>query len=55
MGIDSFRKLDREQLRALDYEITDANCLTYAQAQALETYYATGQAPVCGPVPDRPD
>ena len=45
MGIDNFRKLDREQVRALDYEITDAHCLTYAQAQALQAYYATGQAP----------
>ena len=45
MGVDNFRKLDREQLRALDYEITDDYCLTYAQAQALEAYYATGQAP----------
>jgi hypothetical protein len=45
MGIDNFRKLDREQLRALDYEITDAHCLTYAQAQALQNYYATGEAP----------
>lgn len=43
MGTGNFRKLDREQLRALDYEITDAHCLTYAQAQALQTYYATGQ------------
>jgi hypothetical protein len=46
MGIGNFRKLGRDELRALDYEITDAHCLTYAQAQALETYYATGQAPV---------
>ncbi len=45
MGVDNFRKLDREQLRALDYEITDAHCLTYAQAQALQTYFATGRAP----------
>ena len=45
MGAGNFRQLDREQLRALDYEITDAYCLAYAQAQALETYYATGQAP----------
>ena len=44
MGIRNFRKLDREQLRTLDYEITDAHCLTYAQAQALQTYYATGEA-----------
>jgi hypothetical protein len=44
MGAGNFRKLNREQLRALDYEITDAQCLTYAQAQALEAYFATGQA-----------
>ena len=44
MGVENFRKLDREQLRGLDYELTDAHCLTYAQAQALETYYATGRA-----------
>ena len=43
MGLASFRKLDREQLRALDYEITDAHCLNYAQALALQNYYATGQ------------
>lgn len=45
MGIANFRQLDRDQLRALDYEITDAHCLTYTQAQALQAYYATGQAP----------
>ena len=45
MGAANFCKLDREQLRALDYEITDAHCVTYAQAQALQTYYATGQVP----------
>jgi hypothetical protein len=45
MGIDNFRQLDREQLRTLDYEITDAYCLSYAQAQALQTFYVTGQAP----------
>lgn len=44
-GTENLRKLDREQLRALDYEITDAHCLTYAQAGALQRYYATGQAP----------
>ena len=44
-GSDQFRNLTREQLRALDYEITDDHCLTYAQAQALQTYYATGMAP----------
>ena len=44
MGVGSFRQLDRERLRALDYEITDAYCLTYAQAQALQMYYANGQA-----------
>jgi hypothetical protein len=44
MGIERFRQLDREHMRALDYEITDAHCLTYAQAQALQTYYATGDA-----------
>jgi hypothetical protein len=44
-GAEYLRKLDREQLRALDYEITDPHCLTYAQAGALQTYYATGQAP----------
>jgi hypothetical protein len=44
MGLASFRKLDRQQLRALDYQITDADCLTYAQAQALEAYFATGAA-----------
>jgi len=37
--------IDREQLRALDYEITDIQCLTYAKAQALQTYYETGQTP----------
>jgi hypothetical protein len=42
MGIDNFRKLDRERLRALDYEITDDHCVSYAQAQALEAYYVTG-------------
>ena len=45
IGLENFRKLDREQLRALDYEITDAYCLPYARAQALQTYYATGRAP----------
>jgi hypothetical protein len=45
MGIDSFRALDREQLRALNYELTDAHCLTYERAQALQSYYATGRAP----------
>jgi hypothetical protein len=45
MGIESFRKLRREQLRALAYEITDAHCLPYEQAQGLQTYYATGRAP----------
>ncbi len=45
MGAGNFRKLHREQLRALDYEITDAHSLTYAQAQALQTYYATGREP----------
>jgi hypothetical protein len=45
MSVEDFRKLDRERMRALDYEITDAHCLTYQQAQALQTYYATGQAP----------
>jgi hypothetical protein len=44
MGLASFRKLDREQLRALDYEITDAHCLNYAQALTLQNYYTTGQA-----------
>ena len=44
MSLASFRKLDRAQLRSLDYEITDADCLTYAQAQALEAYFATGEA-----------
>ena len=43
MGLAGFRKLDRQQLRALDYEITDAHCLTYAQAQALEAYFTTGE------------
>jgi len=43
IGLASFRKLDRQQLRALDYQITDAHCLTYTQAQALEAYFATGQ------------
>jgi hypothetical protein len=32
-------------MRGLDYEITDAHCLTYEQAQGLQTYYATGHAP----------
>ncbi|MGO8815849.1 MAG: hypothetical protein ACLQVG_14465 [Terriglobia bacterium] len=45
MGVENFRQLDREQLRALDYEITDAHCLPYGQAQALQTYYTTGRAP----------
>jgi hypothetical protein len=45
MGVENFRRLDREQMRALDYEITDAHCLTYDQAQGLQTYYATGLAP----------
>jgi len=45
MGIDNFRKLNREQLRALDYEITDDHCVTYAQAQGLMAYYSTGRAP----------
>jgi hypothetical protein len=44
MGIEKFRQLDRETLRALDYEITDAHCLTYQQARALQTYFATGHA-----------
>ena len=39
MGIDNFRKQRREQMRALDYELTDANCLTYEQAQALQSYF----------------
>src|SRR6185436_7694319 len=43
MGVDNFRRLDRERLRALAYEITDAHSLTAAQAEALQTYYATGQ------------
>jgi hypothetical protein len=45
MGIQNFRQLDRGQMRALDYEITDAHCLTYEQAQGLQTYYAMGHAP----------
>lgn len=44
IGLASFRKLDRQQLRALDYQITDSNSLTYAQAQALEAYFVTGEA-----------
>jgi hypothetical protein len=51
MGISNFRKLDHEQLRALDYELTDAYCLTYAQAQALEAYYTRGQAPAAARPP----
>ena len=45
MGIAQFRKLDREHLRALNYELTDEHCIVYAQAQALQKYYATGKAP----------
>ncbi len=45
MGIATFRQLDRAKLRSLDYQLTDAQCLTYQQAQALQTYYATGRAP----------
>lgn len=45
MGLDNFRKLDREQMRALDYEITDAHALTLMQASGLQAYYATGHAP----------
>lgn len=45
MGIENFRKLDREQMRALDYEITDDHCIIYAQAKALQAYYASGKAP----------
>jgi hypothetical protein len=43
MGIQKFRKLNREQLRALDYELTDAHCIDYAQAKALQAYYAGGK------------
>ncbi len=39
IGIDKFRQLDREHVRQLDYEITDADCLTYSKAQGLETWY----------------
>lgn len=45
MGVRNFRQLDREQMRALDYEITDAYCRTYEQARGLQTYYATGHTP----------
>jgi hypothetical protein len=44
MGLERFCKLDREHLRAIDYEITDKYCLTYQQAQALQAYFATGRA-----------
>jgi hypothetical protein len=44
MGIENFRKLSREEMRALDYDISDARCIVYAQAQALQSYFATGRA-----------
>jgi hypothetical protein len=43
MGIGAFRKLDRERLRALAYEITSGHSLTHAEAQALNEYYLTGR------------
>ena len=44
LSLESFCKLDRQHLRALDYEITDKYCLTYQQAQALQAYFAKGRA-----------
>jgi hypothetical protein len=44
MGIDNFRKLDRAQMREIAYEITEAQALSFAEAQALESYYDTGKA-----------
>ena len=46
MGIESFRKLSRAEMRDLAYDIVDAHALTYTQAAGLQTYYSTGRAPV---------
>ncbi len=45
MGIDNFRKLDRDQMRDLDYEIVEAHGLKFTEAAGLWSYYATGKAP----------
>ena len=45
MGIDNFRKLNRDQMRDLAYEITDARALSFMQAAGLQAYYKTGKAP----------
>jgi hypothetical protein len=44
MGLDNFRKQTTEQLRTMAYEITDAQSLTYDQAQGLQNFYAKGKA-----------
>lgn len=46
MGIENFRKLSRAEMRDLAYEIVDANALSYTQAAGLQSFYATGKAPV---------
>jgi hypothetical protein len=46
MGMGAFLKLNRRQLRKLNYELTDAHCITYAQAQGLQIFYASGKTEV---------
>ena len=46
MGLDNFRKLSRDQMRDLDYEITDAHALNFLQAAGLQGFYTSGKAPV---------